>query len=43
MASTSTQTVPVAEPKPVETREPRPVERPSDAPWTIKLDGHIPC
>jgi hypothetical protein len=44
MASTSTQRVELPEQKPVErTAEPRPVQRPVEKPWTIKMDGSVPC
>jgi len=43
MVSASTQPVEVSQPKPVETNEPRPIERPADKPFTIKMQGHIPC
>ena len=43
MVSASTQPVEVSQPKPVETNQPRPVERPADKPFTIKMQGHVPC
>ncbi len=46
MVSSSTQTVEVPEPevKPVETpAEPRPLPEPASKPFTIKIQGHVPC
>jgi hypothetical protein len=44
MASTSTQRVEIPQPRPEErTAEPRPVQRPVEKPWTIKVDGMVPC
>jgi len=43
MASTSTQTVRVAETKPSETAQPRPAPRPADKPFRIKIQNSIPA
>jgi hypothetical protein len=44
MASPSTQPVEVSQPERVETVVlPRPIERPADKPFTIKMQGHVPC